>query len=69
MLFYDCIILCFDVDFNRQTAGEGASYFESVGDLQRYLDGPMPNDADRQSLRKKYTTEFIVNEYLKFFEI
>ncbi|MDP0964761.1 glycosyl transferase, partial [Klebsiella pneumoniae] len=37
MLFYDCSILCFDVDFHRRTAGGEASYFASAKDLQRAL--------------------------------
>lgn len=65
MLFYDCAILCFDVEFNRHTAGEGAVYFSTAEDLQRALDQPMNQKAvDRQDLRSQYTAKAISDEYL-----
>jgi glycosyltransferase involved in cell wall biosynthesis len=65
MLFYDCAILCFDVEFNRYTAGQGAFYFSTAEDLQRALDQPIdPNAADRQNLRSQYTAEAIADAYL-----
>jgi len=65
MLFYDCAILCFDVEFNRYSAGEGAAYFKTAADLQRTLNGHMPSTADRQSLRLRYTAEAIADMYLQ----
>lgn len=65
MLFYDSAIVCFDVEFNRQTAGECAVYFRTAEDLQRILDGPIPSITNRQKLRLKYTAETIADSYIK----
>lgn len=65
MLFYDCSILCFDVDFNRRTAGGEASYFASAKDLQRALDTPTPTGGDRRLARSLYTASTIADAYLK----
>lgn len=65
MIFYDCSLLCYDVDFNRYTAGQTAGYFSTAEDLQRALDGPASRGIDRRSLRSQYTAEVIVDAYLK----
>ena len=65
MLFYDCAILCFDVDFNRHTAGQCADYFRTPKDLQHALDAQsIPKTAERQNLRKNYTAQAIADSYL-----
>jgi glycosyltransferase involved in cell wall biosynthesis len=66
MLFYDCNIICFDVEFNRYTAGQTAIFFRTAIDLQRAIDGPIPNVVDRLNLRAKYKAEVIANKYLQF---
>lgn len=65
MLFYDCVILCLDVEFNRHTAGQSAFYISCAEDLQRTLDGFIPIAAERKNLRLKYSAEAIVDAYLK----
>lgn len=65
MLFYDCAILCFDVEFNRRTAEQCAGYFKSGKDLQQALDGHAPHTGDRQQLRSCYTAPAIADAYLQ----
>jgi glycosyltransferase involved in cell wall biosynthesis len=65
MLFYDCGILCFDVEFNRKTAGQGAGYFTSAEDLRLALDSVAPCSSDRQALRLRYTAAAIADAYLQ----
>lgn len=70
MLFYDCHIICFDVIFNHVTAEAGASYFSDIESLTQSINfaikdlegGHIP---DRCNLRKKYTSQFISNAYMK----
>jgi glycosyltransferase involved in cell wall biosynthesis len=69
MLYYDCAVLCFDVKYNRATAGLGASYFKDVDclvvEINSAIDGHAGGDvAERSRLRKKYTSSEIVNAYL-----
>jgi glycosyltransferase involved in cell wall biosynthesis len=65
MLFYDCEILCFDVEFNRYTAGQGAKYFSTAVDLRLALDGyGFLNTVERQNLRSHYTAQAIADAYL-----
>ena len=65
MLFYDCSILCLDVEFNRKTAEEGAGYFNSAETLQQALDSLAPYKCDRRALRLRYTASAIADAYLQ----
>lgn len=65
MLFYDCEILCFDVDFNRYTAGQCASYFKTAIDLQNTIDSQTSKTVSRQDIRSQYTAEEITEAYIK----
>lgn len=65
MLFYDCEILCFDVDFNRHSAGQGADYFRTADDLQCLLDRPQTAALFRKDLRSRYTVQAIADAYIK----
>lgn len=65
MLFYDCGILCFDVEFNRRTAGKGACYFKSAQDLRLALDASTTSSGDRTTLRSRYTASAIADAYLQ----
>ena len=64
MLFYDCAIFCFDVDFNRQTAANCASYFANAEQLRSILDADLPPGGDRQKLRSGYSAQAIAEAYL-----
>jgi glycosyltransferase involved in cell wall biosynthesis len=65
MLFYDCVIICFDVEFNRRTAGNAANYVSTAHELKTLLDGSKIKLGDRENLRLKYTRKAIVDAYLK----
>lgn len=70
MLFYDCGILCFDVNYNRSTAHEGACYFIDAISLSENINlilrGRAGGDLNaRLALRQKYTSKIIVQEYIK----
>lgn len=72
MLFYDCNIFCFDVEFNRNTAGECATYFKTANELKYAIDSfssvTKPNQnlpMSRQNLRLEYTAEKIVEGYIQ----
>lgn len=65
MLFYDCEIICFDVTFNRHSAGQCANYFKTADDLQSILDTPISKTIDRQILRSQYTAEAIADAYME----
>lgn len=65
ILFYDCIILCFDVNFNRHTAGQGANYFKTANDLQRALDSSTQDIVLREDLRAQYTGDAIAEMYIQ----
>ncbi len=69
MLYYDCAVLCFDINYNRATAGQGASYFEDVNSLAMVVNAAIAGHsggdvAARSSLRVKYTSSAIANAYL-----
>lgn len=64
MLFYDCEILCFDVDYNRQTAADGAGYFLSPVQLGGLLGSGFKSYCSREDIRFIYTADKISAEYL-----
>lgn len=64
MLFYDCAILCFDVAFNRETAGDCAGYFSSANDLAQLDAAHLPGLGDRMAQRLGYTRTHIADQYL-----
>jgi len=69
MLYYDCALLCFDVDYNRSTAGESAVYFGDAAGLARLIEEVMAagqgGDADaRMAMRSRYTSEAIARAYV-----
>lgn len=68
MLFYDCNIYCFDVSFHHETAGDDVEYFSSAAGLSAALNELRTISKDRQLLRKRYTREVIVNQYMDVFK-
>lgn len=64
MLFYDCRLLCFDVPFNRETAGSTAEYFTNDHDLALLLSKNAQIE-DRTSKREAFSCRNIAQEYLK----
>ncbi len=69
MLFYDCKICCFDVVYNRVTAGECASYFKLSDELSQCINLAIDEHTSidvnaRKTLRSKYTSEVIARAYL-----
>lgn len=64
MLFYDCRIIAFDCPFNRETAGETASYFRDVPALAQQLAGDDRQASDRTAIRRRYTRASIAGLYL-----
>lgn len=65
MLFYDCPILCFDVPFHRETAGDCAGYFATAPELAALLvPGRLPPPGDRKALRRRYSAAEIASQYL-----
>lgn len=69
MLYYDCAVLCFDVSYNRATAGAGASYFTDAVSLAPCIDAALAGQAGgdvaaRADLRRKYTSRAIADAYL-----
>lgn len=64
MLFYDCAIVCFDVAFNRETAGDCAGYFLSANDLATLDAANLPGPGDRMARRLGYTRSHIADQYL-----
>ncbi|MDM7948219.1 DUF1972 domain-containing protein [Hydrogenophaga sp.] len=64
MLFYDCVILCFDCSFNRETAGHAASYFSDANELARLIEVTDTTPDGRAELRKRYTATNIASEYV-----
>jgi glycosyltransferase involved in cell wall biosynthesis len=63
MLFYDCRLLCFDVAFNRETAGSIADYFSNAEDLASLLTKKTP-PADRKEQREAFTSRHIARQYI-----
>lgn len=64
MLFYDCHIYCFDVNFHHETAGDNVEYFSSATGLSAALNESRLVRKDRKLLRQRYTREVIVDQYL-----
>ena len=69
MLYHDCAVLCFDVNYNRSTAGEGAAYFSDAPGLARLIgevmEGRSGGDAGaRLALRARYTSDAIAKAYV-----
>lgn len=65
MLFYDCSLLCFDVPFNRKTAGNCASYFKTPESLASALNTPTHVDIGvRSDFRERYTAKLISARYI-----
>jgi glycosyltransferase involved in cell wall biosynthesis len=70
MLFYDCTLLCFDVSYNRATAGAAAIYFNDAQTLEaaiyRVINGHASVEKTfRELLRRTYTRKAIVEAYLR----
>jgi glycosyltransferase involved in cell wall biosynthesis len=65
MLFYDCRILCLDVSYHRETAGDCAAYFPNAAILATQLDqlDDLPL-GDRTARRQRYTRATIAHAYL-----
>lgn len=64
MLFYDCRILCFDVNFNRFTTDNAVEYFESSEDLLRLISVPLDVASSRAEVRERYSRHQIAKEYI-----
>lgn len=66
MIFYDCRIFCFDVTFNRNTAGTCASYFSTAAQLSNLLDTEVlqADISQRLTLRDRYSTRKIADAYM-----
>lgn len=65
MLFYDCSILCLDVPFHRETAGDCARYFADESSLTLLLDtAPDIDMAARVARRDTYSAEKIASQYI-----
>jgi glycosyltransferase involved in cell wall biosynthesis len=69
MLFYDCHIICFDVSYNRSTAGSAASYVSDADSLSKSIDAAIGgvkefDHSERYRLRSKYTSRAIADAYL-----
>lgn len=64
MLFYDCVILCFDCSFNRETAGHYASYFTDANELAQLIKDADITPGERSEIRKQYTAANIALGYV-----
>lgn len=69
-LFYNSFLLCFDVSFNRATVGDCATFFQCPESLagciaEIYSGRISSNKAQREALRRQYSTQSIVDDYLK----
>jgi glycosyltransferase involved in cell wall biosynthesis len=71
MLYYDCVLCCYDVIFNRVTAGECANYFRNVDELVQCINAIVDNnfiridEHNRDAIRSKYTSEVIAAAYIE----
>jgi glycosyltransferase involved in cell wall biosynthesis len=70
MIFYDCALCCFDVVYNRVTAGACASYFTDRSDLAAIINAIIQgevtfNSDERKVLRARYTSAVIAEAYIK----
>lgn len=63
MLFYDCRLLCFDVPFNRETAGTIADYFSNADELALLLAKKI-QPVDRTTQREAFTSRHIAQRYV-----
>ena len=64
MLFYDCVILCFDCSFNRETSGHAASYFTDAKELAQLIKDTDITPGERSEIRKIYTASNIAIKYV-----
>jgi glycosyltransferase involved in cell wall biosynthesis len=64
MLFYDCEIVCFDVPFHHETAGDDARYFRDADELARLLDSPLAAVGDRAARRQAFSQARIAQAYI-----
>jgi glycosyltransferase involved in cell wall biosynthesis len=65
MLFYGSPILCFDVNFNRHTARDSASYFKDAISLSKLIDlPPVVCLESRKQMHREFTSATISNKYL-----
>lgn len=67
MLFYDAKVLCFDVPFHHETAGDHVDFFcnaDVLGHLLSDSSGKNCRLKDRGELRARYTKEQIAIQYL-----
>ena len=67
MLYYNCIICCYDVIFNRYTAGFSAQYFNNREELVHVLNNSDTTSyihPDRLSKRIQYTSKSITQKYI-----
>lgn len=70
MLFYDCQIICLDVEYHHETAGGCVQYFKDSADLVKLIDQmPAPNVELRRIFRKRYLRTYIAASYLSALEI
>lgn len=66
MLFYDCALLCYDCEFNRETAGGAAGYFQDAASLAQALARlPPRDDGAREQRRARFTRRNIADAYLR----
>lgn len=70
MLFYDCAILCFDCEFNRHTAKDGAAYFNSAADLSKGIDRILSGalSVPRRRSIDEYKADNIASQYIALAE-
>ena len=64
MLFYDSRILCFDVPFHHETAGDCAEFFSDSEGLAQLLSQEPVEKGDRSRVRSRYTSSAIAEQYL-----
>ena len=65
MLFYDCQLLCFDVAYNRATAGDCAQYFSDADTLAKAIQPVPVSEAKRVDVRTRYTGASIARKYVQ----
>lgn len=62
MLFYDCALLCFDVAFNRHTAGDLARYFDSAESLAIFINSGNESIKRLDNSRRDFFTAVSISE-------
>lgn len=65
MLFYDCRILCFDVNFNRYTTNNEEEYFKNSDDLSDKIMNSNLSINKRLNIREEYSVKRIAENYIK----